>query len=106
MLNHKGTQEIVTERLLLRKYRITDSENMFKNYTNDERVTRFLTWEPYTNSEDTKEFLQATIDTYEKDSTYNWAIEYEGEIIGGISAMFIDDMRRNCEAGYCIGYDV
>ena len=75
MLNHKGTQEIVTERLLLRKYKMSDAENMFKNYANDEP------------------------------STYNWAIEYEGEIIGGISAMFVDDMRRNCEAGYCIGYD-
>lgn len=105
MLNHKGTQEIVTERLLLRKYKMSDAENMFKNYANDERVTRFLTWKPYACSEDVKSFLKSVIESYDEPSAYNWAIEYEGEIIGGISAMFVDDMRRNCEAGYCIGYD-
>lgn len=44
MLNHAGTKEIYTKRLLLRKFRLSDASDMFKNYVHDERVTRFLAW--------------------------------------------------------------
>lgn len=104
MITHKGTKDVYTERLLLRKYRISDYENMFNNYANDERVTQFLCWEAYKKSEDTKAFLEQAIAEYTKDSTYHWAIEYEGEIIGSISVMSMDELRNNCEVGYCIGF--
>jgi len=105
MLTHKGTNDIRTKRLLLRRYRLTDSEQMFKNYANDERVTKYLPWKIYERAEDTIPFLQMCINSYENLSTYHWAIEYKGEMIGGISAMSVDDARKNCEVGYCIGYD-
>lgn len=44
MLNHKGTEDIRTNRLLLRKYRLSDMEDMFRNYAHDERVTKYLSW--------------------------------------------------------------
>lgn len=105
MLNHKGTKEISTGRLLLRKYRLSDAEEMFENYANDDRVTKYLSWNAYNNSSEIVPFLEASIKNYEKMSTYHWAIEYEGRVIGGISAMSVDDLRDNCEVGYCIGYD-
>ncbi len=105
MLNHKGTKEIRTNRLLLRKYRLSDAEEMFENYANDDRVTKYLPWKPYSNPADVIPFLEMTIKKYEEISTYNWAIIYQGSVIGGISAMSIDPMRNNCEVGYCIGYD-
>lgn len=105
MLNHKGTKEIHTNRLLLRKYRLSDAEEMFENYANDDRVTKYLPWKPYSNPADVIPFLEMTIKKYEEISTYNWAIIYQGSVIGGISAMSIDTMRNNCEVGYCIGYD-
>lgn len=42
---------------------------------------------------------------YEKMSTYHWAIEYEGKMIGSIAVMSVDDLRNNCKLGYCIGCD-
>lgn len=42
MLHHKGTQKIKTERLILRRYNLSDAYNMYKNYATDKRVTRFL----------------------------------------------------------------
>lgn len=105
MLHHKGTKEIHTTRLLLRKYSLSDAVGMFKNYANDERVTKYLNWKAYEKVEDIRPFLEMSIRDYEKKSTYHWAIEYEGEIIGGISVMSVDDLRNNCEVGYCIGYD-
>lgn len=47
MLTHKGTQEIRTERLLLRRFRGEDAKRMFDTWANDERVTQFLTWTPH-----------------------------------------------------------
>jgi len=46
-----------------------------------------------------------SIKDYEKQSTYHWAIEYSGQMIGSISAMLMDELRNSCEAGYCIGCD-
>lgn len=104
MLNHKGTQEIYTERLILRKYRLSDAKWMFKNYANDERVTRFLSWEPYENCEDVEQFLQSVIGEYQNENVYQWAIEYNGEMIGSISLYAINELWKNCEVGYCLGY--
>ena len=42
MLTHKGTREIKTQRLVLRAFKVTDAKEMFFNWANDERVTKFL----------------------------------------------------------------
>lgn len=105
MLNHKGTVDLHTKRLLLRKYTLSDAKEMFKNYANDDRVTKYLSWKAYENEGDIRPFLEMSIDEYEKNSTYHWAIECAGEMIGSISVMSVDNLRKNCEVGYCIGYD-
>ncbi len=104
MLNHKGTKEIHTTRLLLRKYRLSDAKDMFENYASDERVTKYMPWKAYDKVSDVSLFLESAIRDYKKISTYHWAIEYGGKMIGSISAT-VNDMRNNCEVGYCIGYD-
>ena len=104
MLNHKGTKEIHTARLLLRKYRLSDAKGMFENYASDERVTKYMPWRAYDKVSNVSLFLESAIRDYEKISTYHWAIEYGGKMIGSISAT-VNDMRNNCEVGYCIGYD-
>ena len=104
MLHHKGTQEIKTHRLILRRYKLSDAQYMYKNYATDKRVTRFLNWEPYSCVEDVETFVNDVITSYEKPDTYHWAIIYEGEIIGAISAWAINEQDCNCEVGYNIGY--
>lgn len=42
VLTHKGTQELLTKRLKLRKFILSDAVYMYKNYAYDERVTKFL----------------------------------------------------------------
>lgn len=56
MLAHTGTREILTDRLTLRRFLLSDAEQMFQNYAADGRVTRFLTWEPYKSVEDVRVF--------------------------------------------------
>ena len=46
-MKHCGTQELTTERLVLRRMTTDDCEMMFGNWANDPEVTRYLRWEPH-----------------------------------------------------------
>ena len=41
MLTHKGTLTLETERLVLRRARLSDAEPMLRNWANDPEVTKF-----------------------------------------------------------------
>ena len=43
-MKHCGTQELETERLVLRRLSIDDSEMMYNNWANDRQVTQYLRW--------------------------------------------------------------
>lgn len=104
MITHKGTQTIHTRRLTLRKFTVEDAQAMFENWANDERVTRYLTWSPHKSQEDTRQLLEAWCAAYKNSDTYNWAIEYQGILIGNISVVRFDERSEWVDLGYCIGY--
>ncbi|MCL2740370.1 MAG: GNAT family N-acetyltransferase [Oscillospiraceae bacterium] len=104
MLNHKGTQPIQTERLLLRRFTIEDARAAFDNWQSDENVTRYLTWNAYTDIEKAQEYLQnQVIDKYSQSNFYNWAILYDGEVVGNIDVTRMDEENFSAVIGYCIG---
>lgn len=105
MLTHKGTQTIKTERLILRRYKINDAEMMYKNWACDNRVTKFLTWEPHTSADASRALLELWAADYEKDDNYNWVIEFGGQIIGSITVVRQSERDEFAEIGYCIGFD-
>lgn len=71
-MTHKGTQTITTPRLILRKFTVADARDMFQNWASDERVTRFLSWQPHENVEQTTALLQGWCAAYDNLATYNW----------------------------------
>lgn len=106
IMKHKGTKEIVTENLILRKFELTDGEAMYRNWANDSEVTKFLTWQPIISVEDTKNILKSWIEEYEKEDFYQWAIVLKSngsEPIGSISIVRQDDKIEMVHVGYCIG---
>ena len=105
MLTHKGTQIIKTKRMILRRFTVDDASDMFYNWANDERVTRFLTWTPHGNIENTMQLLEEWGKAYNDKTTYNWAIEYANHVIGSISVVRHSDRDEYAEIGYCLGYD-
>lgn len=105
MLNHKGTQTIKTERLTLRRFYVSDAEDMFENWAKDERVTRFMSWLPHASPKKTKKLLRKWCMGYRKSNVYNWVIECEGKPIGCISVVKINERSEDAEIGYCIGFD-
>lgn len=58
-MKHLGTKTLETKRLILRKTIDSDVQPMFNNWANDERVTKFLNWKPYTSAKELE-------DTYHK----------------------------------------
>ena len=74
MLMFKGTQSINTDRLLLRRFVSADAPDMFKNWATDCQVTKFLSWKPHDNVENTKQIIGQLISRYDN-NIYNWAIE-------------------------------
>lgn len=105
MLNHKGTKTIKTQRLLLRRFNYRDSEAMFNNWANDERVTEFLTWTPHGDVSLTKQLICHWCWLYEKENYYNWCIVFDGKPIGNISVVRTDEKSEHMDLGYCIAYD-
>lgn len=104
-MDNKGTLELVSDKIKLRRYKISDAENMYKNYASDPKVTKFLFWKPYKSVDEVKDFLLDTIKDYDSNQVYHWAIEYQNEIIGSISVTSFNEYNQNCEIGYCIGYE-
>ena len=105
MMKHCGTKMIETERLILRRFVIEDVENMFKNWASDPEVTKYLTWPAHSDIGITEFILSDWIKSYEKDDSYNWAIELKeiGEVIGNISSVNNNEAVNKVHIGYCIG---
>ena len=85
MLINKGTIELKTSRLLLRRLTLDDAPEMYKNWATDEKTTKYLSWDSYTDIEKLKNFLIKCVKEYENPECYHWTIEYEGNIIGTIN---------------------
>ena len=100
-----GTKEIVTDRLILRRFRRDDAPDMYKNWASDDEVTKYLTWPTHKNVDITDSVLTDWVNSYENDDYYQWAIvpKYVGEVIGSIGAVAVDSENEVVEIGYCIG---
>lgn len=53
-MNSLGAVTIETERLILRKFKVSDAENMYKNWASDKDVTRYLIWPTHKKLETSK----------------------------------------------------
>ena len=104
-MNHKGTVTIELEDLLLRPFKPSDAEPMFRNWASDEEVTKFLTWPTHSDVNITKQVVNSWYVQYDNPKNYQWAIELReiSEPIGSISAVNVDDRTKDVTIGYCIG---
>ena len=102
MLTHKGTKELTTKRLKLRRFTVDDAQDMFNNWASDAEVTKFVSWPPHSTPDLTRELLGKWVEEYEKSDYYSWAIEYNGRLIGSIGAPSKTERDERTEIGYCI----
>jgi ribosomal-protein-alanine N-acetyltransferase len=104
-MEHKGTRILETERLLLRPFRASDGEAMFRNWAGDPEVTRFLTWPTHESPESSQKICALWEEESAKPAFYQWAIVPKelGEPIGSMSVVRTNEKYAWAEMGYCIG---
>ena len=104
-MNHCGTVQLETERLVLRRFQLSDAPDFYKNVTSDPEVNRFLTWENDKSIADTEALMMDFIQRYEDPERYCWAIvmKESGEVIGTLAATNIRKNTRAVEVSYSIG---
>ncbi len=105
-MEHLGTKQLETQRLILRKFKLSDAGAMFRNWASDDEVTRFLMWPSHKDVSVSENILKEWISKYDDKKFYQWAITLKpnvGEPIGGISVVDMDDRLQMVHIGYCIG---
>ena len=105
-MTHIGTQYIETDRLILRRFELSDAPAMFENWANDSEVTKFLTWPAHTDVSVTEGILGEWAPQYEDAAFYNWAIVLKGngpKPVGNISVVRWEKDGQVPIVGYCLG---
>lgn len=103
MLKQKGTQTIVTERLILRRFRREDAKAMYENWASDDEVTKFMSWPSHGDLAISEWVINDWLASYENDDYYQWGIEFDGQVIGSIGVVSMNTDVEKAEIGYCIG---
>ena len=99
----KKIPDLPTERLLLRKIKVSDASDMFE-YSKDPEVTRYLLWDPHDTVEHTRYYIAYLQDRYRDGKYYDWAIVHResGKMIGTCGFSSISPEHRSGEVGYVL----
>jgi ribosomal-protein-alanine N-acetyltransferase len=105
MLNHAGTQTLDSERLILRKFRHTDDDDMLAYWISDPQVQSLYSEPTYTTKVEVKELLDKYTGSYDRPDYYRWAIveKESGICIGQIAIFLVDNKNNFCEIEYALG---
>jgi ribosomal-protein-alanine N-acetyltransferase len=104
-MNHIGSVQLETERLILRRFTVADAPQMFTNWASDAEVTKYLMWPTHTSVDDSRNILTEWIPNYDKPDYYHWGIVIKeaNTLIGSTAAVKQDDKAKLVHIGYCIG---
>ena len=94
--------ELETERLLLRKLRLSDAEAVFA-YASDSEVTRYVLWDTHGSIEDSENFLRFANEGYERGDFGGWGLilKASGAFVGTCGLEAAPEHAR-AELGYVL----
>ena len=101
MIIHKGTREIKTNRLMLRKIHTDDAEMVYA-WMSDPEVCKYERWEPHPSVEYSCGYIMEAFDGYKADSTYFWGIELDKKLVGSVCIVGVNDYDQKAILGYCL----
>lgn len=95
-----------TERLLLRKMKVSDAEDMY-DYAKREELTKYLLWSPHNSFFYTKDYLKYVESRYSVGDFHDWAVveKDSGRMIGTCGFTSIDTQHNSGEIGYVLNPD-
>lgn len=101
LFSHIPTLE--TDRLTLRGMRVSDAPDMYE-YARRPSVTEYLTWEPHTSVEETKEYLTYVGQRYRTGDFYDWSVvdKASGRMIGTCGFTSFNCPADSAEIGYVL----
>ena len=106
-MNHIGTKDLETDRLILRRITVNDAEQMYNNWASNPIVAKYTTWQAHKDVDETKKLLEIWESEYENKECYRWCIvlKDENKPIGTIDVCKSNERLEFAEIGYCIAQD-
>ncbi|MGI6378020.1 GNAT family N-acetyltransferase [bacterium] len=104
-LNHVGSVEIVTERLILRRLKESDKEDIYTNLAHDKLVSKTFKLPYYENIDNMNAFMTTYLSRSADINTYFWVIELKkkSEAIGIFVTPSRSDSDFTIEVGWALG---
>lgn len=108
-MTHRGTVTLETERLLLRRFRREDMEQIYDNCWSEREVWGWTNYAPMDNISEVMTnanmFTDNWMNAYGRANRYSWAIELKetGQVIGRYFGMHPDDELQQVELACEIG---
>lgn len=96
-----------TPRLILRKLRLSDTEDYFARLGSSPDVTKGLTFEPHKDISESVASIEKALRRYEAGGCYRWAVALpqDDRIIGVMELLKFDEERETCSFAYMFGKD-
>ena len=95
-----GTVELWTERMILRRYRPGDADDLYRYLGTEPSMYEYSGWNPYATLEMARETVQGFIDSYDDSHVYSWVMDIDDVIVGTIGAYDYKDDR--IEVGFSV----
>lgn len=95
-----GTVELWTDRLVLRRYRPDDAEDLHRYLGTDPAMARYSGWNPYATLEMARETVRGFVNGYTDEHTYSWVMDVDDVIVGTIGAYDYQD--NQIEVGFSV----
>ena len=95
-----GTVELWTERMILRRYRLGDADDLYRYLGTEPSMYEYSGWNPYATLEMARETVQGFIDSYDDSHVYSWVMDIDDVIVGTIGAYDYKDDR--IEVGFSV----
>ena len=101
--NEMTTEELETDRMILRTLSTLDADQAFKNWTSDEDVTKYVGWSIHKSKSETFNWLKNEESNIFSDVNYTWGfvLKSTGELIGSGGIKFVSSVDM-----YEVGYNI
>ena len=88
----------------MRRYKLSDAEDMFANWAADDVAARFWTWTPHKDISETISYLKQWISEYSDSEYYHWVIESkaDNEAVGYIYLNSVNNAEQSAAVHYLI----
>ena len=105
-MKHLGSIVLETDRLILRKLKIEDAQEIFNNWTSDSEVAKYVRWNTHKSIEETKQWLAEEEKNYKDIGYYTWGLELKQTRECAHTNIITDEQRKSWQLLILLDYRV